>query len=220
MTNNSINSLAASIMSITAAVFAIYLGPWIESASPSIKAIAVIISSVGMFGIFRGFQSFLSRRRYKDLLGTWYYSTVPYATSSFKDANFAVMDFFIGEDGYLAYKVETYPSRAGLETPGSERSRGQAVSRACRYNDVKKSVDIVFAYTTSAGTSGGSRDGRLSLRIVHAGHIEGDWTSEVRFHQDGSEARREISTGWMVAARPKEFFKIIDAKEAVSQPLK
>lgn len=213
MTNNNINSVAASIMSLTAAIGAIFFGPWIETATPIMKALAVIITSGGLFGLFRLFQGGLAKRRYRKLLGTWYYSTVPYANSSFKDANFAVMEFFINADGYLAYKVETYPSRKGLEVPGSEMSRGQATSRACRYDDVKQSIDIVFAYKTTSNLSGGSRDGRLSLRFVHAGHLEGDWTSEVRFHVDGSEERREISTGWMVAARPKDFFKIIDAKD-------
>jgi len=217
MTNNNINSAAASIMALTAAIGAIYFGPWVETAAPTIKAVAVLITSGGLFGVFRLFQGGLAKWRYRKLLGTWYYSTVPYANSSFKDANFAVMEFFIGDDGYLAYKVETYPSRKGLEVPGSEMSRGQATSRACRYNDVKQSIDIVFAYKTTSGASGGSRDGRLSLRFVHAGHLEGDWTSEVRTFADGSEEiRREISTGWLVAARPDSFFKIIDAKEAVA----
>jgi len=217
MTNKNINSMAASMMSLFAAIGAIYFGPWIETATPLYKAIAVVVTSVGLFGVFRLFQGRLVKWRYRKLLGEWYYSTVPYANSSFKDANFAVMNFFIGGDGYLAYKVETYPSRKGLEVPGSEMSRGQATSRACRYNDVKKSIDIVFAYKTSCETAGHSRDGRLSLRFVHAGHIEGDWTSEVRSHSDDSvETNRSISTGWMVAARPDTFFKIIDAKEAAA----
>ena len=216
MKYNSINSIAASIMSLTAAVSAIYLGPWIEASAPSIKAISVIVASAGLFGVFRIFQSVLARRRFRKLLGTWYYSSVPYAGSSFKDANFALMTFFIDAEGGLAYKVETYPSRKGLEVPGSEMSRGMATSRACQYDDVKKSVDIVFAYKTNSIEAGGSRDGRLSLRLVNAGHLEGDWTSEVRFHEDGSEARREISTGWLVAARPEAFFQIIDAKEVAA----
>lgn len=217
MRYNSINGIAASFMSLTAAVSAIYFVPWIETATPSVKAISAIIASVGLFGVFRLFQTVLARWRFRKLLGTWYYSSVPYAGSSFKDANFAVMVFFIDADGGLAYKVETYPSRKGLEAPGSEMSRGIATSRACRFDDVKKSVDIVFAYKTNAITSGGSRDGRLSLRFVNAGHLEGDWTSEVQFHEDGSASRREISTGWLVAARPKAFFDIIDAKEAAAQ---
>lgn len=218
MTNNNINSLAASIMSITAAIGAIFFGPWIDTATPLLKAIAVVVTSSGLFGVFRLFQAGFARWRFRKLLGTWYYSSVPYINSSFKDANFAIMKFSIGRDGYLAYKVETYPSRKGLEVPGSEMSRGQAVSRACRYNDIRKTIDIVFAYKTTCETAGHSRDGRLSLRFVHAGHIEGDWTSEVRSHSDDSEeTAREISSGWMVAARPKTFFKIIDAKNEIAK---
>jgi hypothetical protein len=167
MTNKNINSLAASIMSLTAAIGAIFFGPWIETMPAMVKAVAAILTSAGLFGVFRVFQSGLAKWRYRKLLGRWYYSTVPYANSSFKDANFAVMDFFIADDGALAYKVETYPSRKGLEVPGSEMSRGQATSRACRYDDLKKSIDIVFAYKTSCETAGHSRDGRLSLRFVH-----------------------------------------------------
>ncbi len=210
MNTNKVNSVSALGTSIVAAVTFVIVAPRIEEMAISLQIIYAIFTTIGVFAVFSAFQYCLLRYFLKDILGKWYYATTPFEFSSYKDANFAIMTFYISKKGNLDYKVDLYPSRKGIEVSGSERSRGQAISRACRYEEVSRRLDLVFSVNYQGETGQATRDGRLFLRFVEAGHLEGDWVSEVSVHLDDSLQERQLSTGRMIADRPETFFKTID----------
>ncbi len=208
-----INSTAALGMSLVAAVSSILIAPIIENTDLIYQVAYALVATIGFFVFFSIIQRILTWLSFRKILGKWHYVTTPFSFSSYQDANYAVMTFFIAKDGNLNYKVDLYPTRKGVEIPGSEPSRGYAISKACRYDESTKKIDLVFSVFYKDETNQGSRDGRLYLRFVEAGHLEGDWASEVSVHKDDdSVQQRRMSTGRMIAARPKRFSKIADAE--------
>lgn len=209
MTRNQVTSAAAAIMSSTAAVASFFVAPALESAGLSIQLAVAVIATAGFYAVFSIASRVLSVWRARRVLGRWFYVTKAYETSSFKDGNFAIMNFILNDDNDVEYQVELYKSFEDLNSKGRVQSRGAAISKACNYDAKTGAVDIVFSVRyTSDDASSGVRDGRLNLRFVKGGHMEGDWTSEVVKHLDGGRRSRELSSGTMFAARPKKFVEM------------
>ncbi|RKQ68840.1 hypothetical protein DES40_1614 [Litorimonas taeanensis] len=210
MNRQQINSASAFGTSLILAATSVILAPKVSQMALLPQIIYALFATIGFYSIFTLLKRGLTRYYLRGILGKWYYVTAPFSFSSFKDANYAVMTFYISAKGNLDYKVDLYPTRKGLEEPGSERSRGHAYTKSCRYHEADRKLDLVFNVNYAGETGQATRDGRLFLRFVEAGHLEGDWVSEVSLHTDDSLQERQLSTGRMIAARPDKFFEITD----------
>jgi hypothetical protein len=203
-----INSAAAFLISFGASVFIFFFDAVELGQNLVYQLIYLLMSTLGFYFIFRLSQYVLSLWAYRHILGTWYYRTQPHDSSAHKDSNFAVIHFYIAGAGSIRYKVDLYPSFEAIEKLGSEPSRGHAVSKACDYTPADKTLNIVFAVTFNADDATGTREGRLSLRYVSAGHLEGEWASEVTHVTPSKTVKRQTSSGKMIAFRKASVKKL------------
>ena len=202
-------------MSLVAAISSIFVAPQLEVANLVLRVIAAIVATFGFYAVFATASKLLVIWRHRKVLGNWYYATNSFEAVDFKDANFAKMRFFLNDDNDLDYRVTTYRSLKALLDTGTEASTGTAESRALRHDTKRDLVDVVYSFRFSSEKSGtGSRDGRLSLRFLGKDHMEGDWTSEASQHKiEDSTTERVLSSGMMLAGRPKNFVRLIENRK-------
>lgn len=208
MNRTQINSIAASALALASGLVAFVFAPHVEQAPIEVKLVYVLISALGLFCVFSLFEYCVTRYAYRKVLGTWYYRTLPYKDAQHQNSNYAIMEFFIGFDGNLQYRVELYPSYSALKSSNASGSIGTSKSRACRYDSEKKSIHIVFHVEFMSDQAENDRSGKLSLHMINGGHLSGNWTSEVITQEGKAEFKRKISSGRMLAVRKKNLSKL------------
>ncbi len=190
-----IQALSATVLAAAASLLAVYVEPYIQSASSAEKALYALFSIPALYGCFLLSESALRRFYYRRVLGAWYYVTI--SNSQFKDENFARMRFHFNKDGMLCYEVTLYPDADAMVA--AVNSRGRAYSTALNYDPDKKAVHVLYNVKLNSGSF--RRYGRLRLELQELDTLQGDWSSVV-----DKGTGPEVSSGVMFAARPKEFF--------------
>lgn len=209
MTRDRIAATAATLMSAVAAAISLFAVPMLQDAHLATKALAAAAGTLSLYGIFILVTHVLAHRRYKSLLGRWYYITYPHGDSPHKDGNVAAMTFRLNRDYDIEYSVDIYGSLDELRNPAGATLKGHAKSHALSYDVDSGEVHIVFYVSYILGDADNiSRRGRLSLRLTKGGVIAGEWTSEVKkFEKAGAQPVRVVSSGAMNA------FRSVDALE-------
>lgn len=216
-----VTETAATVLSVCAAGLGLFLAPLLEDKNLAIKAVATVVSLVSLYWIFNLVRHHLSRMAHEDLLGVWYYVTIPDEGSVFKDGNFAAMEFSLDRNEDLTYDVTLYSSIGGLKRRGSERARGSATSKAIRYDPEQHTIDLVFQveyFTPDGGNT--TRRGRLFLKLTPSDHptckweLHGNWVSDLMRTDANGKPVRDISSGTMHAARPEAFLQLYGQDQA------
>lgn len=206
MTREQMFSLAAATMSAAASAITFYLAPILEQ-STELKLLALVAGLPGFYLIFRVALWLIGRYQYRHILGTWYYSTKPYEVSSFKDGNFGKMRVTLDSANDLSYAVQLFECFDDLMANKGTQLRGVAHSDAVRYDHQRREIKILYHVKYHADTGQNpSRYGRLFLDLTEDGTLRGHWVSDID--------KSTISSGAMIATRPKKFRDALKKEEA------
>ncbi len=205
VSRSQIQSISASLLATVASGVAIWVTPYVSTASVAEKTAATLLGASVLYLVYAACFRVLRWIYYRKVAGEWYYITL--SDSARKDQNYASMTIGFTPEGTLRYKVDLYLTRDDLLN--RRNSTGFATSEAMDYDKEREQLHILYdvqknddAVTAGGGFSEPRRRGRLRLNFQD-GTLQGRWVSVFE--------RREVSQGRMFAARPKEFASRVDA---------
>lgn len=205
LSRSQIQTISASVLATAASVVAIWVGPQVSMASGAEKIVATLLGGTALYAVYTVCFRFLRWLYYRKVSGEWYYVTL--SESARKDQNYAAMTVGFTSEGTLRYKVDLYRNRDDLFN--RRNSTGIANSEAMDYDKDREQLHVLYDVQKNDDPSMGEghfseprRRGRLRLNLQD-GALQGRWVSVFE--------RREVSLGWMFAARPKEFARRVDA---------
>jgi len=191
---NKIRAISATMLATLASVATVYVQPHIIDATQEQRAFYVAFGAPILYIFFYSSEKILLWYHYRNIIGTWHYVTI--SNSSFKDQNYASMNFYFNSEGNLHYSVQLFSNSESLRK--ERNSRGVAHSEALDYDANKNELHIL--YNVNLYSDGLARRGRLNLHYERRGVLRGEWSSVVFTGNDYT-----ISRGEMFAARPKAF---------------
>ncbi len=205
VSRSQIQTISASLLATVASAVAIWVQPHVSTASGAEKIVATLLGAAVLYVVYTVCFRVLRWLYYRKVSGRWHYVTL--AESARKDQNYAAMTVGFTSEGTLRYKVDLYRTRDDLFS--RRNSTGIATSEAMDYDKEREQLHILYDVQKNDDPSMGSgrfaeprRRGRLRLNLQD-GTLQGRWVSVFE--------RREVSQGWMFAARPEEFAERVDA---------
>jgi hypothetical protein len=190
---------SVGIISLVAAVSAVFLSKWLETLPPIFRAAAIIGGSGGLYGTFLIADRWFTRARHKRLRGSWLYITTNDVSAGDQTESgprrFAFMRIAPRVAGDIDIHIigfkcpEAMCAFARGDAP-PDAVTGQGTSLASRFDEREGVLHFIYALRFDDGRS--PRFGRMALSVLSGRGLSGRWTSE-----GGGEVR----TGRLVARR-------------------
>lgn len=194
-----IQAFSASLLAGSASVTAVFIEPYVATASQAERLLYVLIGVPILYGCFRLSEVLLRRLHYRRILGEWHYVTLANADVQYRDENYAAMTFYFNADGQLHYRVQLFDTIEDLQS--KRNSTGKATSEALDY--VVPTGEVHVLYNVNLHKDNMPRRGRLLINLdKDQSFLYGEWASVV---SDG--LRDEVSRGRMFATRKAAFTK-------------
>lgn len=192
-----IQAFSASLLAAAASATAVYIEPYIASATPAQRALYGLAGVPILYACFRISEFALRWFYFRKILGKWYYVTISNENVAYRDENYAEMKFFFDQNGSLHYRVQHFDNPKDLQS--KRNSTGKATSEALDY--VVSTGEVHVLYNVNLHKDNMPRRGRLLLTLDSAqGFLYGEWASVV-----STGTLDEVSRGRMFATRPKCF---------------